>query len=154
MQPREFWEVLGRQPGQQKNFVYNVAYDLAMAVKEVRYQTYEKFSKIDKYLGEWVEKETEAMAIIDAKGEEIPGVIVGDGFTGKVQINGQPKVGGGEDAAVKDVSEKLDGASLNNGTNGKANNHEDFYDKLNTVKEHVEKGHLFNLVAKGFNKDS
>ena len=40
VQPREFWEVLGRQEGQQMNFVYNVAVDLSGAVQEVRYQTY------------------------------------------------------------------------------------------------------------------
>ena len=44
MQTREFWEVLGKQPGQQKNFVCNVVYDLATAAKEVRYHAYENFS--------------------------------------------------------------------------------------------------------------
>ena len=40
VQPREFWEVLGRESGQQQNLVYNVAIDLYPAVKEIRYQTY------------------------------------------------------------------------------------------------------------------
>lgn len=40
MQPRVFWEVLGKQPGQQENFVYDVSVDLKGAVQEVRLQTY------------------------------------------------------------------------------------------------------------------
>jgi catalase len=154
VQPREFWEVLGRQEGQQKNFVYNVAVDLATAVKEVRYQTYATFSRIDKHLAEWLERETEAMAIVDAKDEEIPGIVVGGDITGKAQLSGDPMADGEEQAAVKDVLQSLNGVSLDDGTKGKATNGGNFHDKLNAVKEHVEKGHLFNLVAKGFNAES
>lgn len=154
VQPREFWEVLGRQEGQQKNFVYNVAVDLAMAVKEVRYQTYDTFSRIDKDLAEWLKKETETMTIVDAKGEEIPGIVVGGDITRKAQISGDQLADSEEDAAVKEIEENLDGVSLSNGTNGKATSGGNFHEKLNAVKEHVERGHLFNLVAKGFNKDS
>lgn len=42
VQPREFWEVLGKQPGQQRNLVYNVAVDLSGAVSRIREETYGK----------------------------------------------------------------------------------------------------------------
>jgi catalase len=154
VQPREFWEVLGRQEGQQKNFVYNVAVDLSMAIKEVRYQTYDTFSRIDKHLAEWLEKETEAIVKAGADDEEITGIVVGGDVTGKAQISGSPMADGEEDAAVKDVMQNLDSATLSNGSNSKASNDRDFHKKLNAVKDHVERGHLFNLVAKGFNKEA
>ncbi|KAL9110161.1 MAG: hypothetical protein Q9227_005221 [Pyrenula ochraceoflavens] len=66
-QPRIFWrDVLGRQEGQQANFVHNVAVDL-----------YAVFRKIDQELGEWIERETEAQVKANADMEEIPGVVVG-----------------------------------------------------------------------------
>ena len=154
VQPREFWEVLGRQQGQQQNFIYNVAVDLAMAVKKVRQQTYDTFRRIDKHLAEWLEKDTEAMAIADADDEEIPGIVVGGDVTGKAQISGSPMAGGEEEAAVKDTMQKMGGASMSSGSNCKASNASGFHEKLNAVKEHVERGHLFNLVAKGFNNES
>jgi catalase len=42
VQPREFWNVLGKQKDQQKNLVYNVAENLSGAVKQVRYESYGK----------------------------------------------------------------------------------------------------------------
>lgn len=77
VQPREFWEVLGRQKDQQEHLVYNVAVNLSGAVKEVRFQSYAIFKRIDQELGDWIERETEKVAAQDASGQEIPGVVVG-----------------------------------------------------------------------------
>jgi catalase len=43
VQPREFWEVLGRQKDQQKHLVYNVAENLSGAVQKVRFASYGTF---------------------------------------------------------------------------------------------------------------
>lgn len=51
-QARGLWNVLGRQPGQQENFVRNVAGHLKAAHKDTRRQVYEMFSKVDAQLGE------------------------------------------------------------------------------------------------------
>jgi catalase len=40
-----FWQVLGRTPGQQEAFVYNVSSHLKNARVEVRRQTYDMFTK-------------------------------------------------------------------------------------------------------------
>ena len=95
------------------------------------------------------------MAIVDAKDEEIPGIVVGAEITGKARISGDSVADEKEDdAVVKGATDGLNGVGGSNGTNGKAADGGNFHEKLNAVKEHVERGHLFNLVAKGFNKDS
>lgn len=62
MQAKGLWDVLGKQPGQQDNFVGNVAGHLSAAKEDTRKRTYEMFSKIDKELGARIEKETEKSA--------------------------------------------------------------------------------------------
>lgn len=62
VQPKGLWDVLGKQPGQQDNFVGNVAGHLSAAKEDTRRRTYEMFSKIDKDLGARIEKETEKSA--------------------------------------------------------------------------------------------
>lgn len=59
VQPNGLWQVLGRQPGQQKNFVKNVSGHLSHANEQVRKKTYEMFYRINKDLGRRVEKATE-----------------------------------------------------------------------------------------------
>ncbi|OLN81570.1 Peroxisomal catalase [Colletotrichum chlorophyti] len=56
------WKVLGRQEGQQKNFVHNVSGALAGARADVRARTYEMFSRVTPELGEAIKKETEKIA--------------------------------------------------------------------------------------------
>ena len=62
VQPAALWEVLGRQPGQQDNFVGNVAGHLSGAKEAVRRRTYEMFRKINLDLGKRIEAETEKLA--------------------------------------------------------------------------------------------
>lgn len=62
VQPRALWGVLGRQPGQQENFVYNVSSHLKDADEKVRKATYEMFGKVDRALGQRLEKATELAA--------------------------------------------------------------------------------------------
>jgi len=62
VQPKMLWEVLGKQPGQQDNFVGNVAGHLSAAKEKVRHKTYEMFTKIDKDLGKRIQEETEKLA--------------------------------------------------------------------------------------------
>ncbi|EPX70420.1 catalase [Schizosaccharomyces octosporus yFS286] len=62
-QPRAFWErVLGKQPGQQDNFVNNVAGHLSGAVPEVRERQYKVFSRVHVDLGQRVREATEKVA--------------------------------------------------------------------------------------------
>ncbi|KAK2058096.1 catalase [Colletotrichum caudatum] len=56
------WRVLGRQPGQQENFVSNVSGALAGARADVRARTYEMFSRVTPELGAAIEKATEKIA--------------------------------------------------------------------------------------------
>ncbi|TDZ37126.1 Catalase [Colletotrichum spinosum] len=56
------WAVLGRQDGQQRNFVLNVSGALAGARADVRARVYDMFSKVDAGLGAAIETETEAVA--------------------------------------------------------------------------------------------
>ncbi|KAI5815158.1 catalase-like domain-containing protein [Pyronema omphalodes] len=58
-QATALWNVLGRTPGQQDNFVHNVSVHLKAARKEVRERTYGMFAKVDKVLGERIQKATE-----------------------------------------------------------------------------------------------
>jgi catalase len=62
VQPNGLWEVLGRQPGQQDNFVHNVSGHLAAAKEPTRKRTYELFKRINKDLGARIEAETEKLA--------------------------------------------------------------------------------------------
>ena len=62
MQPNGLWEVLGRTPGQQENFVNNVAGHLSAAKEPTRKRTYEMFTRINKDLGARIEKATEPLA--------------------------------------------------------------------------------------------
>ena len=62
VQATGLWEVLGRTPGQQDNFVYNVASHLNAADKIVRERTYAMFSKVDKVLGKRIAQATEDAA--------------------------------------------------------------------------------------------
>jgi catalase len=62
VQPAALWEVLGRTPGQQDNFVRNVAGHLCGARESTRKRTYEMFYKVNKKLGAIIEGETEKLA--------------------------------------------------------------------------------------------
>lgn len=42
VQPREFWQMLAQQPGQQEHLINNVATNLSRAVKDIRQRTYGK----------------------------------------------------------------------------------------------------------------
>lgn len=50
-QAGELWKVLGKQPGQQDNFVYNVSVHLQGAKPDTQDRTFEMFNKINKDLG-------------------------------------------------------------------------------------------------------
>jgi len=62
VQAKGLWEVLGRTPGQQDNFVDNVAGHLCAAKEDTRKRTYEMFSKVDARLGQRIATETEKLA--------------------------------------------------------------------------------------------
>lgn len=61
VQPNGLWKVLGRQPGQQDNFVNNVSGHLSGAEAKVRNRTYEMFTRVDPDLGSRIKKATEAI---------------------------------------------------------------------------------------------
>jgi catalase len=60
VQANGLWQVLGRQSGQQENFVKNVSGHLCGAHERVRKQTYHMFSCVNKDLGARIEAATEA----------------------------------------------------------------------------------------------
>jgi len=62
VQAKGLWDVLGKQPGQQDNFVGNVAGHLSAAKEDTRKRTYEMFSKVDEKLGARIAEETEKLA--------------------------------------------------------------------------------------------
>lgn len=62
VQANGLWKVLGRQPGQQENFVGNVAGHLCNAHPRVRQATYGMFRRVNADLGERIEKATEKKA--------------------------------------------------------------------------------------------
>ncbi|OAX83414.1 hypothetical protein ACJ72_02234 [Emergomyces africanus] len=62
VQPNALWQVLGRQPGQQENFVKNVSGHLCNAQEKVRQATYVMFTRINPELGKRIEDATEALA--------------------------------------------------------------------------------------------
>ena len=59
VQATGLWKVLGRTPGQQDNFVHNVAVHVCNAVEEVRERTYDMFSRVDKDLGRRIREDVE-----------------------------------------------------------------------------------------------
>ncbi|KAK2871697.1 peroxisomal catalase A [Arthroderma sp. PD_2] len=59
VQPGRLWEVMGKDKGQQDNFVGNVAGHLAGANEHVRKATYGMFRRVNRELGERIEKATE-----------------------------------------------------------------------------------------------
>jgi catalase len=75
VQPRMLWKVLGKQSGQQDNFVYNVSVHLSGAVAEVRRRTYGMFSNVDKELGRRIEEATEKKASESDKDQVIDGIM-------------------------------------------------------------------------------
>lgn len=62
-QAEGLWNVLGKTPGQQENFVSNVAGHLCAALPEVRGRTYDMFGKVNKDLGARIAKATEEKAV-------------------------------------------------------------------------------------------
>lgn len=60
VQANGLWEVLGRTPGQQDNFVYNVSSHLFAAQQTVRERTYGMFAKVNANLGQRIRESTEA----------------------------------------------------------------------------------------------
>jgi catalase len=58
VQPNGLWQVLGRTPGQQDNFVYNVSVHLKNANPEVQKRTFGMFSKVNPELGKRIEEAT------------------------------------------------------------------------------------------------
>lgn len=62
VQAKGLWDVLGRQEGQQDHFVYNVSVHLKDADLVVRQRTYGMFGRVDKVLGERIERATEDLA--------------------------------------------------------------------------------------------
>ncbi|KAI5308636.1 peroxisomal catalase A, partial [Ascosphaera atra] len=59
VQATGLWNVLGKQPGQQDNLVYNVSTHLCNANDRVRAQTYQMFSRVDEKLGQRLQDATE-----------------------------------------------------------------------------------------------
>lgn len=62
VQPNGLWQVLGRTPGQQDNFVANVSGHLAGAKRPTRERTYEMFDRINRDLGKRIREDTEKLA--------------------------------------------------------------------------------------------
>jgi len=62
VQAKGLWDVLGKQPGQQDNFIGNVAGHLSAAKEDTRKRTYEMFGRVDKELGSRIATETEKLA--------------------------------------------------------------------------------------------
>ncbi|KAK9373932.1 catalase-like domain-containing protein [Lipomyces chichibuensis] len=60
-QARGLWHVLGKTPGQQENFVYNVASHLSNANRQVQEQTFHMFSRVDSRLGDRIRDRTTKM---------------------------------------------------------------------------------------------
>lgn len=62
VQAKGLWDVLGKQPGQQENFIGNVAGHLSAAKEDTRRRTYDMFSRVDAELGAKIVQETEKLA--------------------------------------------------------------------------------------------
>lgn len=61
VQATGLWNVLGKQPGQQENFIHNVSGHLFAADQDTRTRTYDMFSLVDKTLGDRIAQETEKL---------------------------------------------------------------------------------------------
>ncbi|KAJ2907199.1 peroxisomal catalase [Zalerion maritima] len=59
VQAKGLWDVLGRTPGQQDNYVQNVAGHLSGAHQATRERTYEMFTKVTPELGQKIKQATE-----------------------------------------------------------------------------------------------
>jgi catalase len=62
VQATGLWQVLGKQGGQQDNFVTNVSTHLCDADPRVRQRTYSMFTRVDRDLGKRLEEATEKLA--------------------------------------------------------------------------------------------
>jgi catalase len=62
VQATGLWNVLGKQPGQQGNFIKNVSTHLCNADMRVRQRTYKMFARVDQCLGSRLEDTTEKLA--------------------------------------------------------------------------------------------
>ncbi|KAH8737693.1 catalase [Ilyonectria robusta] len=62
VQAKGLWDVLGRTPGQQDNFIGNVSGHLSGAHSDTRKRTYGMFSRVDARLGAKIEEQTEKLA--------------------------------------------------------------------------------------------
>jgi len=151
VQPREFYNnVLAKQEGQQANLVYNVASDLWAADKRIRYETYDHWRKIDQRLGDWIAQETESLVVANDNNQEIPGIVVGGDILPNAPISGAT---GGEDTVVPEPHSKTNGNGYANGTtNGYKKVVVGSKEFRDNVQKKVTEGHLFNLVAKGLEK--
>lgn len=58
-QAEGLWKVLGRTPGQQENYVHNVAVHLCGARQDTRERTYGMFARVNSELGRRIREETE-----------------------------------------------------------------------------------------------
>lgn len=88
-----------------------------------------------------MKEETEKMVKAN-NDQEIPGVVVGGNILPGAPISGT--LGGDTEERLKTTVGSLSIADP------KAGNGDDLHDKISTLKK---EGHLFNLVAKGFQKD-
>lgn len=62
LQAEGLWEVLGKQPGQQDNFVRNIAASLKGALPDVQKETFTMFSRVNQDMGEKIKGATIAAA--------------------------------------------------------------------------------------------
>jgi len=62
VQAKGLWDVLGRTPGQQDNFISNVSGHLSAAMEDTRKRTYDMFTLVDPWLGAKIAEETEKLA--------------------------------------------------------------------------------------------
>ncbi|KAH9210004.1 catalase-like domain-containing protein [Leptodontidium sp. 2 PMI_412] len=56
VQAKGMWDVFARYPGQQENFVHNVAVHLGLAIPEVQEKAIEVFARVDKDLGKRIKE--------------------------------------------------------------------------------------------------
>ncbi|ODV94562.1 hypothetical protein PACTADRAFT_34315 [Pachysolen tannophilus NRRL Y-2460] len=62
VQPRALWKVLGRQSGQQRNFIHNVAVHIANSRPDIQERVYDYFSKVSKEIGEGIRREVQGIS--------------------------------------------------------------------------------------------
>jgi catalase len=71
VQATGLWEVLGKQEGQQNNFITNVSTHLCGADPRVRRRTYDMFARVNQSLGARLEDTTEKLATAKEEKDEI-----------------------------------------------------------------------------------